>query len=89
MTFEQKPDQYIDEFDSGGPKIYAYVTVGHVVGCRKTVCKVREIKLKYAVSQLVNFDLIKEMVVDADNTATVIVHTDKKIKRKRHCGLYI
>jgi hypothetical protein len=41
MTSELKPDQYIEEFVSGGPNNYAYVTVGPVAGCRKTVCKVR------------------------------------------------
>jgi hypothetical protein len=29
------------------------------------------------------------MVLDADDTATVTVHTDKKIKRKRQGGGYI
>jgi hypothetical protein len=46
--------------------------------------------LNYAVSQLVNFDLIKEMVLDADDTARITVHTDKKINSKRQGGgLYI
>jgi hypothetical protein len=65
MTSELKPDQYIEEFVSGGPKNYAYVTVSLVAGCRKTVCKVRGITLNYTASQLVHFDLIKEMVLDA------------------------
>jgi hypothetical protein len=90
MTSELKPDQYIGEFVSGGPKNYAYVTVGPDAGCRKTVFKVRGITLNYAVSQLVNFDLIKKMVLYADDTAIVTIHTDKKIKRKRQGGvLYI
>jgi hypothetical protein len=42
------------------------------------------------MSQLINFDLIKQMVLSADDAATVTVHTDKKIKRKRQGGgLYI
>jgi predicted amino acid-binding ACT domain protein len=64
-------------------KTTPYVTGGSVAGCRNTVCKFRGITLNYTVSQLVNFDLIKEMVVDADETARITVHTDKKIKRKR------
>jgi hypothetical protein len=51
--------------------------------CRKTVCKVRGITLNYAFSELVNFDLFKNMVLNVNETATVTVHTDKKIKRKR------
>jgi hypothetical protein len=60
MTSELKPDQYIEEFVSGGRKIYAYLSVGSVVGCRKTVYKLRGITLNYTASQLVNFDLIKK-----------------------------
>jgi hypothetical protein len=58
MTSDVKLDPYIEEFESGGPKNYAYVTVGPVAVFRRTVCKVRGITLNYAVSQLVNFDLI-------------------------------
>jgi hypothetical protein len=53
-------------------------------------CNIRGITLNYVVSQLVNFDLIKNMVLDSDDNATVTVHTDKLIKRKRQGrGLYI
>jgi hypothetical protein len=86
MTTELQREQYIVEFVSGGPKIYDYVMVVPVITCRKTVCKVRGITLNYALSQLVNFDLSKNMVINADETATVNVHTNKKIKRKRQGG---
>jgi hypothetical protein len=86
MTSELKPDQYFEEYVSGGPKNYAYVTVGPVAGCRKTVCKFRGMAFIYAVSQLVNFDLIKEMDLNAGETATVNVNTNKKIKRERYGG---
>jgi hypothetical protein len=88
MTSEMQPDQYIEKFVSGGPKNYAYVMVDRAKGCRKTVYKVRGITLNYSVSQLLNFDLIKNMVLDADETATATVHTDKKIKRKREGGRF-
>jgi hypothetical protein len=48
MTSELKPVQYIEKFVSGYTKNYAYVTVGTVADCRKTVCKVRGITLNYA-----------------------------------------
>jgi hypothetical protein len=51
MTSELKPDQYIEEFVSRGPKNYAYMTVVPVAGCRKTVCKVRGITLNYTAAQ--------------------------------------
>jgi hypothetical protein len=89
MTSERKRDQYIEEFVRGDPKNYVYVLVDRAkCGRVKTVCKVRGITLNYAVFQLVNFDLIKKMPFNGDETATVTVHTDKKIKRKRQGGVY-
>jgi len=37
MTSELKPFEFIEEFVSGGPKIYAYKTVHTAKGERKTV----------------------------------------------------
>jgi len=87
MTSELQPGHYIEEFVSGGPKNYAYVTVDPVRGCRKKVCKVRGITFNYSVSQLVNFDLIKDMVLNRDETATVTVHTDKKSGESGRVGV--
>jgi hypothetical protein len=84
ITSEMQPDQYIEEFVSEGPKNYAHVMVDLIKGCK--VCKVRKITLNYAVSQLINFDLIKNMFQNANETATLTVHTDKKIKRKWQGG---
>jgi hypothetical protein len=83
ITYELQPEQCIQEFLSGGPKNYAYVMVDPAKGCCKTVCKAKVITLIYAVSQLVIFDLIKNMVLNTDETATITVHTEKRIKRKR------
>ena len=56
----------------------------------QTVCKVRGITLNYSISQLVNFDVIRDMILKTGRTTTgddvVTVHTDKKIKRKRMDG---
>jgi hypothetical protein len=89
MTSELKQEHYMEEFISGDPKTYAYVTVGNVAGCRKTVCKIKGITLNFAVSQLVNFDLIKEMVLNDDGTDIFIVHIEKKIKTKNRAEDYI
>ena len=84
MTSELKPSEYIEEFVSGGPKNYAYKVVDTVTGERKHVCKVRGITLNYNASRLVNFDVIRDMILGEERT--VKVHSDHKIKRKRKSG---
>ena len=68
---------------SGGPKNYTYKTLSSVTGAEKTVCKVRGITLNYSASQIVNFEKIKAMILGRDEKKTIIVHTERKIKRKR------
>ena len=46
------------------------------------MCKVRGITLNYNASQLVNFDVIKYMILEKTEDH-VTVHTEKKIKRKK------
>jgi hypothetical protein len=41
------------------------------------------ITLNYNASRLVNFDVIKDMILNGGPGDTVTVHTDKKIKRKK------
>jgi hypothetical protein len=85
MTSELKPDEHIVEYVGAGPKNYAYKTSNS-----KTVCKVRGITLNYNASQLVNFDKMKEMILNRDPNETITVHTEKKIKRKKtHGGVQI
>jgi hypothetical protein len=55
-------------------------------GEQRTVCKVRGITLNYNASQIVNFEIIREMVLNRDPNETITVHTEKKIKRKRTDG---
>ena len=47
------------------------------------MCNVRGITLKYKASKLVNFDTIKDLVLNWRSYSTVTVRTDKNIKRKR------
>jgi hypothetical protein len=63
---------------SGSPKNCAYVMVGPVKSCRKIVCKFRGITLNYAVSQLVNFDLINNTVLNAKETASHRTHREHR-----------
>jgi hypothetical protein len=83
MTNELKPGEYIDEFVSGGPKNYAYKICNRDLSKNpKTVCKVRGITLNYSASHLVNFTVIRDMVLKGVPDV-VNVKTEKKIKRKR------
>jgi hypothetical protein len=86
MQSELKTGEYIEEFVSGGPKNYAYRVVNGIDASKpaKTVCKVRGITLNYNASKLVNFDVIRKMVLNRGRSRDVVtVHTDNKIKRKR------
>ena len=85
MTSELKPQQFITEFVSAGPKNYAYKIMDNK-NVSKTVCKVRGITLNYNASQLVNFEVIKDMILNREPDHIVNVHTENKIKRKRKIG---
>jgi hypothetical protein len=86
MTSELKPDEMISEVVSARPKNYAYKTVNTPTGSVKTVCKVRGITLNFRASKLVNLEKMKDMILAADQNATVIVRTSNKMKRKRCKG---
>jgi len=86
VTSELKPSEFIEEFVSGGLKNYAYMTVHMVTGERKNLCKIRGITLNYSTSQLVNFEVLKDMVLERTKMRHVTLHTEKKIKRKRKAG---
>ena len=86
MTTELKLGFHNEKFVSGRPNNYAYRVVDPMKGIRETKCKVRGIALNYRVSQKVNFDVIKALVLRGDDKETVTVHTERKIKRKRADG---
>ena len=81
MKNELGPGEYIDEFVSSGPKTYAYKVV-KPDGRTKTMCKVWGITLNYTTSQIVNFEAIRDMVLNGMQR-DVAVHTAKKIRTKR------
>ena len=68
MTNELQPGELIDEFVSGGKQNYAYrlVNITYTAKASKNVCEVRGIPLNYSGSQLVNFDVIKDMILKID-----------------------
>ena len=86
MTLEFKPSEFIEEFIRGGPKNYTYKTVHAATGERKIVCIIRGIRLNYSTSELVNFEVIKDVVLKGTKMRYVTVHTEKKIKWKSLAG---
>jgi len=65
---------------------YAYKKVDSATGERKTVCKVIGITLYYNASQLVNFEVIKDMILGKTEMGQMTVYTEKKVKRMRNAG---
>ena len=65
---DEVPHGKITEFVTAGPKNYAYKVMRHG-GHTETVCKVRGITLNYKNSMDINFDSIKNIVMEnQDNT---------------------
>jgi len=85
MTSELRSTECVSEFVSCGPKKNAYKKVDTMTARTDTICKVTGITLNYSVKQLVNFDVIKDMILGSGEPP-VMVHTEKKIKRKRKGG---
>jgi len=85
ITSDLRSSKTITEFVSGGPKNYAYREFDTGVGREKSVCKIRGITLKYNASKMVNFDVIRGMIV-GDEAPVINVHTENMIKRKRNGG---
>ena len=89
LTSELRPGEHIVEFASSAAKCYVYKT-----NMGKTECKVKGFTLNYKNSQLINFDVMKDMVLTQQiqnnpNLRTVTIVNDKKIARKKYeCILY-
>jgi len=70
------------EFVSRGPKNYDYSIVNRDWKS-KTVCKVSGKKLNYTDSQLVNFDVTRDMIMNENSRGEMVTgNTGKRIKRK-------
>jgi hypothetical protein len=89
LTDELKSGEYITEFCSSGPKSYVYLTS---TGRRE--CRLRGFTLNHKNSQLINFEVMRDMVLSQkiqNNPALkeVITVNDKKITRNKFkCKLY-
>lgn len=71
---------YISEFVSGGPKNYAYKIWSTQQQKEKVVCKVKGFSLNYEVSKQINFDSIKNMVINDDPEDEICI-ISKNIRR--------
>ncbi|MEJ2741579.1 MAG: hypothetical protein P8176_03610, partial [Gammaproteobacteria bacterium] len=71
---------YIIAFASGGPKNYAYKVFSSKDQCEIVVCKVKGISLNYKASQLVNFESIREMILQGESADPILI-TSNNIRR--------
>ena len=81
MTSKLKQGHHTCEFVGAGPNNYAYKTINTVTDEQKTVGKVRGKTPNYNFSRLVNFEKIRDVILNRDDKDTVTVRTEKKIKR--------
>ncbi|XP_031355525.1 uncharacterized protein LOC116179786 [Photinus pyralis] len=72
-------DSRIVEFVSGGPKNYAYKVFSPRDNKHSVLWKVKGISLNYKNSEVVNFETIKDSVLN--NTPETFVKTDRRIAR--------
>ncbi|XP_018568461.1 uncharacterized protein LOC108908806 [Anoplophora glabripennis] len=72
------PGAYITEFASGGPKNYAYKVLSPSNQHEEIVCKVKGISLTHAASLIVNFETIKDMVLQPSEPVYI---TSNRIRR--------
>jgi len=68
INSETRSSEILSEFVNGGPKNYAYRMLDIVTGTvEKIACKVRGITLNYNTSRLVNFEVIRDMMLGTGN----------------------
>ena len=83
MTDEMKcygPGSHITEFVSGGPKNYAYKLWSTKEQEFKVVCKVEGLYLNYAASQLVNFESIRDMILNPGPSVEILSKQFRRTK---------
>ena len=78
LTDELPEGQFITEFVSGGPKNYGYVTSGGEV-----TCKVKGFTLNYQNAQRVNFDSMKDLVLNRPHDKISMVPQYQISRNKR------
>jgi hypothetical protein len=75
---------YISEFISGGPKTYAYRVNSTNEGKTITICKVKGLTLNHKTSQLVNFEALKNMVLNEGSEDSMTIQIEQnRIRRAK------
>ena len=89
FTSELDPDEYIEEFVSGGPKNYGYTTSkGHVE------CKVRGFRLNSEGKSQLNYSDMRQNALDeiqkplTKSRQTQVNKTHQIVRDPKHCKLY-
>ena len=77
---DEVPDKRMIECVTGGPKNYAYKIARPNKDGNTTICKVRGITLNYKNSLAINFDTIKDMVINNRDDVKIVMN-DFKITR--------
>ena len=85
LTSEISPSEggYIVQFVSGGPKNYAYKTPTNF-----QVCKIKGFSLNSKNRLLLNFDELKNMIVNETSKQTLLVARNKISRNKTHSVIY-
>ena len=83
LTSELDPGQYITEYVASGPKSYAYRQENG-----KEVCKVRGFQLNFENSQLINFDAIKDMVIQGSRDTITVTNPSKICRDPQKAVIY-
>ena len=83
LTSELPPNEHIVEFASSAPKSYAYIT-----NTGETVCKIKGFSLNFKNSLKIDFNVIKDMVVnqqlqDNPNLRKVATVNERQITRDK------
>ena len=80
LTNELELGTYITDFACAGPKSYSYRTTdGH------ESVKFKGVKVNFLNSQIINFDSVKELVMDFNKTVTLTPQT--QFKRCKYGGI--
>jgi hypothetical protein len=77
MVSELCSSEYIQEFVSGGPKDYAYGVISKTTWKSMTVYKVRGFTLNCNAKHLVNFDVIRNMILNPEDNDTVRISHER------------
>ncbi|KAK5638665.1 hypothetical protein RI129_012960 [Pyrocoelia pectoralis] len=75
------PGSYITEFASGGPKNYAFVAYSPTKNKYFQTCKVKGISINHEASKLVNFDTMKNMIINEEEPKRILYTTFERTEQ--------